>query len=497
MPNQTSQHEREVKLEKLRLLEAKKKLEDNLPHLYGFKWYYHFRRFFESYDKTAFLFAPNQIGKSITQIRKCIHWATEPECWKHISQDTRPTLFFYFYPDLGLAEREIYHKWIPEVLPRNEMKDDPKYGWKLIDTQDKLAILFNSGVEVVFMGYSQGKKSLLSLAASSPHAVFIDEEMPPELWPEVAMRVDGKKGRISWCATPDKCHPFYKEIQDGVRQLPSSLVITVSMYDLLKFEDGSPGRYTLDEIHAREATLGSKAEIEKRVHGRMVAPDGMVFPGFDRDRNYLPKAEIPKGWVYYSGIDVGSGGDNHPAAIAIVAVSPDFTQGRVIRCWRGDGLQTTSTDILDKYIPMREDHAFMGEYYDFASAEFGLQALRKGIPVQRADKGSAGIDLLNDLFKQGMLTIDHDEEAQKLVDELSSLRQVKRKTHAKDDLCDALRYAISKIPWSFKNRWLNQAPPKPREPNRKTREQDIEETSELIDSVESEIAFWNDHLEGF
>ncbi|MNJ94805.1 Terminase-like family protein [compost metagenome] len=491
-----SHEERELKLERLRLLEAKKKLEDNLPHLHGYKWYAPFKRFYQSFNKFSFLFAPNQMGKSVSNIRKCIDWATEPKHWPKISKRPRPTLFFYFYPDLKLSRREIYHKWIPELLPRNEMKDDPKYGWELIDKQDKLSILFNSGVEVVFFGYSQGKASLLALAASSPDAVFIDEEMPPELWPEVSMRVEGSKGKISWCATPDKCHPFYKDIQEGISVLPDSLVITTSMYELLHFEDGTPGPYTKEDIKAREATLGSKAEIDKRVHGKMVAPEGMIFPGFDKERNFKPGQAVPSTWSYYSGIDVGSGGSNHPAAIVIVAVSPMRDEARVVKTWRGDGRQTTSTDILEQYATMREGLVFMGEFYDFASAEFGLQALRAGIPVQRADKGKVGIDLINSLFKSGMLTIDENDDAEKLVKELESLRVGKLKTHAKDDLCDALRYAVSRVPWQMKHRFIKATPEEEKKKVRETRSNIYEQTS-LLHGAEAEIEFWNDIIEDY
>lgn len=150
-----NQSDYQDKLEKARLLEAKLKLQTELPHLYGWKWYKWARAFFESRNHYNFLVAANQISKSSTQIRKCIHWATARELWPSLWA-TEPLQFWYLYPSKEVATIEFYKKWVPQFLPRGEMKTHPVYGWRE-EKKDKYisALHFNSGVSIYFKTYGQ------------------------------------------------------------------------------------------------------------------------------------------------------------------------------------------------------------------------------------------------------------------------------------------------------------------------------------------------------
>jgi len=66
-----------------------------------------------------------------------------------------------------------------------------------------------------------------------------------------------------------------------------------------------------------------------------------------------------------------------------------------------------------------------------------------------ADKGEKGYDVVNVLFKNGMLFIYKTPELQKLASELSTLKTTTAKNKAKDDFADSFRYAVSKIPWDW------------------------------------------------
>ena len=70
--------------EKAALLEEKVRRQEDLPFLYGWKWYLWGRKFFESKNRINLLCAANQISKSSTQIRKIIHWATCKELWPEL-----------------------------------------------------------------------------------------------------------------------------------------------------------------------------------------------------------------------------------------------------------------------------------------------------------------------------------------------------------------------------------------------------------------------------
>ena len=154
---------RDIKLEKLKLLEEKAKLHRNLPHLYGFKDYKWSREFLDSTNKTLLLTAANQLGKSTTLVRKVIDYATDVNAWPSRFRRT-PRQFWYLYPTAQVASAEFHTKWKTDILPRDEMKDHPQYGWKaeFKNRGDISAIYFNSGVALYFKTYAQDASHLQS-----------------------------------------------------------------------------------------------------------------------------------------------------------------------------------------------------------------------------------------------------------------------------------------------------------------------------------------------
>lgn len=443
----------EAKLRRLALMKKKVEMMDNLPHLYGQKFYLWSRQFFESRARFNLLCAANQIGKSSVQIRKCIHWATAvdlwPQLWRH-----RPLQFWYLYPTRENATIEAEKKIIPQFLPRGAFKDHPQYGWKA-EYKNKYiwAIHFNTGVSVYFKTYATDAQHL---QAGSVDAIFCDEELPAEIYPELVMRLAGTWGYFSMVFTATLAQPFWYDAMERIgspqeRFKEDTFKIQVSMYDCLKFEDGTSSHWTLERIEKVKNACMSDAEIKKRVFGRFVAAEGRKYPSFSRDRNVKQGHPLPSSWHVYAGVDLGSGGsENHPAAIVFVGVSPDYKQGRVFLGWRGDGIQTTASDVLHKFIEMKGGMVLSGQYYDWASKDFQTIAHRVGEPFEAADKShDTGEQVLNVLFKNEMLSIYDSEELAPLVDELSSLLRGMDKKKAKDDFTDALRYAVSKVPWNW------------------------------------------------
>ena len=106
-------------------------------------------------NETSLLCAANQISKSSTNIRKCIHWSTEKNLWPELWR-TVPRNFWYMYPSKQLATQEFETKWVPEFMPRGEMEKHPKYGWKAKYKNGELdKIQWNNGLPVYFKTYSQ------------------------------------------------------------------------------------------------------------------------------------------------------------------------------------------------------------------------------------------------------------------------------------------------------------------------------------------------------
>jgi len=439
-----------AKRELIVLQEQKLKLMEGLPFLYGWKWYGWAREFFESANKLNFLCAANQISKSSTQIRKCIDWATNTSKWPML-WGRKPIQFWYLYPTASQCKIEFETKW-KQFLPRGEFKSHPVYGWKEeIKNKELFAIHFNSGVHVYFKTYSQ---DVQSLQTGTCDAIFCDEELPVDLYDELIFRISASDGYFHMVFTATLGQDFWKAVleETGTREkLPQAYKKQVSMYDCQFYEDGTPSHWTIEKIKIQEARCKSHNEILRRVYGKFVVDEGRKYEQFDLKRHMIPTKSFGDDWYYYCGVDPGSGGrDNHPAAIAFVAVRRDFRLGYVIRGWRGDQLATTAGDIVNKFIEMRGGQEFQGMYYDQSDRDFFEISSRMEVPFQPADKShDKGEEIINVLFKNNMLFIFDTPELQKLGWELSNLRLDTPKRVAKDDFADAMRYAITRIPWDW------------------------------------------------
>lgn len=469
--------EREQKEEKLKRLEEKRRLQvqrdelkDSLRHLYGMKWYLWAWNFFQSKNRYNFLVAANQVSKSSTQIRKAIHWATAMELWPEL-WPSRPTQFWYFYPDKGVGHAEYKEKWVKEWLPigpgdrvdgmvdwntiikEGAWHDHKVYGWKpTFKNQQIESIAFNSGVTIYFKSYEQG---VMSLQTASVYAMFLDEEVPEDMLSELQARcfsptISGYMhfvftatiGQEIWRATMEE-KGKHEKFQAAFKQ-------QISMYDCLHYMDGAPSPWTREKIDEIKANCKDENEVLRRVYGKFVVDTNRKYISFQRSKNVKPAHMLPKGWLIYVGVDIGSGGTAHPAAIAFVGVKPDFSVGRVFKGWRGDGVTTDAADILNKFLELKGSMKPVAQFYDHQAKDFFTVASRRKIPFMKADKGrETGEQLLNTLFKNDMLAIYDEPELMKGVVEFENLKNATPKSAAKDDFIDAIRFAVSQIPWDF------------------------------------------------
>jgi hypothetical protein len=251
--------------------------------------------------------------------------------------------------------------------------------------------------------------------------------------------------------------------EDEEEFLPQAHKKCVSLYESQEYEDGSPSHWTDEKIKQVIAKCANHDEVLRRVYGRFVlSKESRKYPTFDYKRHMKEKHHVPKTWLIYGGVDVGSGNvkkfahskeaSGHPAAVVFVAVNPNFREGRVFLAWRGDGIITTAGDVVIKYKELVEENKLQinAQVYDWNAADFYTIATRMGIGFDKADKDhDRGEEILNTLFKNNMLFLYRDDETEKLAKELTTLKKTTRKDNAKDDLTDALRYVCAKIPWDF------------------------------------------------
>src|ERR1700692_1125814 len=174
---------------------------------------------------------------------------------------------------------------------------------------------------------------------------------------------------------------FWRRAIEGTgaeENFPTAFKQQISMFDCLVYEDGTPGAFSEERIIRIEATCGSAAEVQRRVHGRFVASEGRVYPAFDASKHYVKEFEVKTDHRIYAAVDPGGGGDGHPAAIVFIAVENDLKKATVFRSWRGDGVVTTNGDIVSKYVELRGNLNVLGATYDFGSKDFGTITQRMG-----------------------------------------------------------------------------------------------------------------------
>lgn len=501
-----------LELEKeLKELEELNAYKEGLPHLLGQKFYPWARRVWDSDNREIFVCSANQVGKSSIAIRKNIRLATDPSLWPrfwpNLAPGAKPNLFWYFYPTMPVAHTEFETKWEPYFLPRGEFRKHPQFGWEPEFEKGLISkIRFNSGVQIQFKSYSMKVKDLQT---ATVYHVTADEELPVEYLPEISARTNAAEGLFLMIFTATLGQLHWQQTMEPTTKSeekhPDAMKIQVSLYDSKYFDDGTPTHISDARIKRAIANCPTEAEVQRRVYGRFVKASGLLYEGFSISKNMCDPHPIPKSWSYWSGTDVGSGGQSgHPAATYFIAVNEEFTEGRIFRGWRGDGIPTTAGDILDKHKELRGKLAMTNQAYDWASADFKTIADRRGEAFSPANKKrDVGVGLLNTLFKYGILKIFRDDpELEKLVQEFSTLSSEENKRNALDDGSDAVRYGAVAIPWNFEALGdlitvdealkIEATPPRQKSEGEQRREWIMGEGETENDDIEQEFDFWND-----
>lgn len=481
-------NEQRKKLEYLQALEAKKAyLQKGLPHLYGFKWYKWAWEFFNSTNRNCYICGGNQTSKSSSQIRKIIHWATEPSLWDKL-WPTKPKQFWYLYPDLNVATVEWDEKWVKEFMPTGEFKTSEQYGWNAVKENRKIhRVIFNSGVTLYFKAYSLDSQALQT---STVHAIFCDEELPWHLYDELSKRRSAAsvRGHFAMCFTATLAQEFWRlviEEKGKYEKFPNAAKWQVSLYDCMKYIDGTNGPWTDELIKEEIAACSSEAEVKKRVFGRFVKDDNKMFPEFSRSKNLKPDHFLPKGWLIYAAVDCGGGGESHPAAIVFIAVNPDFTEARVFKSWIGGKEDTSAGDVLRQFQILRGNMKPVLQIYDWESKDFKLVSQRLGESFVPAEKSrDLGISLVNTLFKNEMLALYENPENMKIVNEFENLRKDAKKSTANDNGSDCVRYISCAIPWDFSKIKLAEEKKDDKEKDKKEDRREYYEKSENLDGLD-------------
>lgn len=441
------------------------------PHRYSYKYYPWQRKYFESDDEMIIILGGNQMGKSTIAISKTAELGTNKHRWKKAWPETHNTVnktFYYFYPTKKVIRREFDIKWKP-LLCHEDVRDNPITGWDYKNDDDGKTVEylgFKTNVRVYYIPYTAERATV---EGTTVHYICCDEEMPFGLFSTLRSRRRATKGLINFVFTigekPQEewrrvLKPRFKE-EELLADVKYKKRVTA--WECMFYEDGTPSKWTPEYIKKEEALCVSEAEKLNKLYGDYVIYEGVVFKHFSRDKNVIDPVKIPDDWIRYAGIDYGAGGTAHPSAICLFAVKPDFSECYLYDAWKGDGEETTPTDVIDKFEEMADGHTFAHITYDSAAKPLKTVGARRGLSMRPSVKDTEGrFQTLDNLFALNMCKIFDYKTFEprwvgthKAAVEFSSITEdmlglsARNKRKKNDDLSDAATYCVFTIPFNF------------------------------------------------
>lgn len=430
---------------------------------YAHKFYAWQKDFLLSRKLLNFITAANQVGKSTINLIRCLNQAMRPELWPFYFPNRRPTTFVYCYPESRQGTVEFKEKWVKEYLPKNGMENDARWGWDAHYSDKGYidSVVFRTGVTVYFRFYSQAPSAL---QGATVDAVFLDEETPQAHYDELMVRTQARQAigsgyvTMVFTATIGQEYLFLAMERQGQPEelFKDAFKRQISAFDCMFHADGSPSKIWTRHFIEQELIpkYRNEREILRRVQGRFVKDTALLFAEFQRFQNTEKAGETDvTGWRTFVGIDYGAGGDcGHSSAIVVVKVNRDYSEGRVVQVWHSRKQRMTQSDLLVRYKLMCPEIGQHTCFADWAAVDLFTLAARQNVAMHKAEKShDIGIPLLNSLFGDRQLKIClGTADAEQLCAELTSLSEDQPKRKRTDDTADALRYAVSLIPWRLK-----------------------------------------------
>jgi hypothetical protein len=162
------------------------------------------------------------------------------------------------------------------------------------------------------------------------------------------------------------------------------------------------------------------------------------------------------------------------------------------------GIPTDAGSVVKKYRDMVNHHGcnVTRVFYDWACADLKTIANSTGLFFEPADKSHAtGERILNTLFESNMLKIMKVGSWEDLATQMETLTLDEIKRYAHDDIADALRYSLTKIPWEYTD-LTGKPTPIPIVQKANTRHEHLIKPADTEESIEDELLEWAEYLGG-
>lgn len=273
--------------------------------------------FHRSLKRLRFVFGGNRAGKTVAAAVEAAYRIAGEHPFDPGIKQKGPQSGWIVSPTFEV-QREAAQRVLLKYLPQTRLLwVRPIYRDKARDYLDRIEARVAHGrgkfreITVTFKSAEQGRTAFQG--ASIPW-IWIDEEVPIDIFTECLMRVMDVKGEI-WGAMTPLIGEMYQYITEDLTDDPELDVFH------LTWEDNP----YLDPVEKKRLmAVIPEEERETRVYGRWAPRTGRVFRNFREEVHVIdPLPEIPDSWRKIQGLDFGQ---RAPTAVLWVALDED---GRV------------------------------------------------------------------------------------------------------------------------------------------------------------------------
>jgi phage terminase large subunit-like protein len=288
------------------------------PLNYGFPPHQGQLQFHRSAAKEVFLVAANRWGKSVSGIREVLWRAT----MTHPYKPNRPhDVIWCGFVDFGFyikVTKRLFDEWVPRqyLIQFHESEK-----WAKVKRRD-------GGVcTIFFLSYESGR---MSWQGGAVDCIWLDEELPQDIYHEATARVVDRRGDMLLTQTPVSglgwaYDEIYLPAVTGSR--PGTQVIQGALAERDPSREMEIGESLVPHLSRDQILRLAKASRDPderaiRVFGEFRGRSGGVYKAYDPEVHVVPAFKIPKYYEVWGGCDPGF----HGFAAVVFAMDP---KGRV------------------------------------------------------------------------------------------------------------------------------------------------------------------------
>lgn len=289
------------------------------PLNYGFAPHEGQMRLHTATTEEVFLVAANRWGKSVAGMRETLWRATGMHPYKKLAR--QHDVIWCGFVDFGFyikVTKRLFDDWVPQnrLIQFHESEK-----WAKIKRSD-------GGVCTIhFLSYESGR---MSWQGGAVDYIWLDEELPQEIYHEATARLVDRRGHMLLTQTPVTGLGWaYDEIYVPAMtgQRPHTTIVQGA---LASRDDAKPygvgeslvPHLSVDQIIRLAKASRDEDERAIRVFGEFRGRSGGVYKAFDPSIHVIPSFRIPRYFEVWGGLDPGY----HGFAAVMFAQDP---QGRV------------------------------------------------------------------------------------------------------------------------------------------------------------------------